>query len=74
MFYYVDSDAAIGGDGSREKPFRKISEAARQAMPGDEVLVLPGIYREDVSPYNAGKEKQRITYTLTKFCTRLLSL
>ncbi len=62
MIYYVDSNAAVGGDGSKEKPFRKINEAAALAMPGDEVLVLPGVYREDVNPYNAGKEKKRITY------------
>ncbi len=66
MIYYVDVNAAAGGDGSSEKPFKKIGEAAAAARPGDEVLVLPGIYREDVSPYNAGKEKQRIIYRSVK--------
>ena len=46
MFYYVDVNAAAGGNGSKEKPFKKIGDAAAVAMPGDEVLVLPGIYRD----------------------------
>lgn len=54
MQLFVDVHAAIGGDGSREKPFRKIMEAARNVKPGDEVLVLPGIYREEVQPMIAG--------------------
>ncbi|MBP5608077.1 MAG: right-handed parallel beta-helix repeat-containing protein, partial [Lachnospiraceae bacterium] len=66
MIYYVDINAAAGGDGSNEKPFKRIGDAAAIAMPGDEVLVLPGVYREDVSPYNAGKEKQRIVYRSAK--------
>ncbi len=62
MIYYVDINAAAGGDGSSENPFKKIGDAAAIAMPGDEVAVLPGIYREDVSPLYAGTEKQRIVY------------
>ena len=62
MIYYVDSKAENGGDGSRERPFYKIQQAADIAMPGDEVVVLPGIYREEVSPSNAGRPDARITY------------
>lgn len=62
MVYYVDCNAAPHGDGSREKPFNAISRAAAVAMAGDEVLVLPGIYREEVSPKNAGTEKKPIVY------------
>ena len=50
------------GDGIKEKPFKRINQAAEAAMPGDEVLVMPGVYREDVSPLNAGKENNRIMY------------
>ena len=60
--YYVDQNAAAGGDGSKERPFKRIQEAADIAMPGDEVIVLPGIYREYVNPKNAGTEDARITY------------
>ena len=66
MNIYVKADAALGGDGSKERPFGKIGDAAALAVPGDEVLVFPGIYREDVNPLNAGKEKQRIVYRSTE--------
>ena len=48
MIYYVDCTAGSSGDGSSEKPFLCIQDAAAVAMPGDEVVVRPGIYREDV--------------------------
>lgn len=66
MIYYVDCNVKSGGDGSQGKPFRKIGEAAALAQPGDEVLVLPGIYREDVNPLNAGKVNKRIIYRSEK--------
>ena len=50
------------GDGSKEKPFGTISEAAKIAQPGDTVHVAPGLYREYVSPVNGGTEDARITY------------
>ena len=34
MRYYVDVNAVQGGDGSSEKPFRKIQEAADKAVAG----------------------------------------
>ena len=49
MRYYVNASAVQGGDGSKEKPFKKIQEAANKAVSGDEVIVAPGIYREAVS-------------------------
>ena len=45
MIYYVDCHAAPGGDGSQEHPFDRIQLAAERAAAGDEVKVLPGIYR-----------------------------
>ena len=62
MKYYVNISAAQDGDGSKENPFRRIQEAADKAMPGDEVIVAPGIYREAVSPVNGGREDARIVY------------
>ena len=60
--YYVDSAAAAGGNGSKDNPFSKINDAAAIALPGDEVIVAPGIYREWVCPVNAGEEGAPITY------------
>ena len=62
MRIYVDINAERDGDGSQSRPFRHIDDAARIAMPGDEVLVAPGIYREYVNPRHAGTEDARITY------------
>ena len=50
MIYYVDCKADVTGDGSKTSPFKTISEAAAIAMPGDEVVVAEGIYREEVDP------------------------
>ena len=62
MKYYVNLKAPQGGDGSRENPFQKIGEAAAIAVPGDEVIVAPGVYRESVNPANGGSEEARIVY------------
>ncbi|MBP3877009.1 MAG: right-handed parallel beta-helix repeat-containing protein [Lachnospiraceae bacterium] len=66
MQYYVNCNAAYDGDGSSERPFRKINTAARIARPGDEVLVAPGVYRENVCPKYAGEEDCRIIYRSTE--------
>ncbi|MBQ7488060.1 MAG: right-handed parallel beta-helix repeat-containing protein [Clostridia bacterium] len=62
MIYYVNQAAPRDGDGSQVRPFRFINDAAQIAMPGDEVVVAPGIYREYVNPKHAGTETERITY------------
>jgi len=48
--------------GNAAAPFRTISRAAQAAMPGDTVLVQPGIYRERVSPPRGGTPGKPITY------------
>ena len=62
MKIYVNGKAGHEGNGTAERPFRRISEAAKIAQPGDEVLVAPGVYREYVDPVHAGTEEARITY------------
>lgn len=62
MIYYVNAGAKAGGDGSREHPFMRIQQAANVAQPGDEVLVAPGIYRENVNPIHGGTKEACITY------------
>ena len=60
--YYVDASAHRQGDGNKDRPFKHINDAAKIAAAGDEVVVLPGIYREWVCPVNAGTKDARITY------------
>ena len=62
MKIYVDRNALCSGDGSEAYPFRCINEAAKTALPGDEVIVAPGIYREYVDPVHAGTPERRIVY------------
>ncbi len=62
MTFYVDANVMQHGDGTREKPFKTINEAAAIAVAGDEVLVAPGVYRESVNPVNGGTEDKRIVY------------
>ena len=62
MQIYVDGSAVRSGNGSKEYPFQTISEAAKIAVPGDEVMVAPGLYREYVDPVNAGTPEERIVY------------
>ena len=66
MIYYVDIRAERDGNGSKERPFRHIDDAAKIAVAGDEVLVAPGVYREKVTPRNAGREDARIVYRSTE--------
>ena len=62
MKIYVDAHAFRDGNGTQERPYKHINDAARVAKPGDEVLVAPGVYREYVDPQFAGTEDARITY------------
>ena len=62
MIYHVSAMAAPKGNGSKEAPFRTISEAAALAQAGDTVCVMPGIYREAVHPAHAGTKEQPVVY------------
>ena len=62
MIIYVNACAGLDGNGTKERPFKRINEAAKVARPGDTVSVAPGVYREYVNPVNAGTEDARILY------------
>lgn len=64
MQIYVDGNAVRSGNGQKEYPFQTISEAAKIARPGDEVLVAPGVYREYVDPANADVRMQELCTVL----------
>ena len=61
MIIYVKAGSA-NGNGTKERPYATINQAASVAQPGDEVIVAPGIYREYVNPLHAGTPDARITY------------
>ncbi len=63
MRYYVDAEkGSLNGSGTKAKPFLKIQSAADIAVPGDEIIVMPGVYRENVDPKNAGTKEAPIVY------------
>lgn len=62
MKIYVNCNASIVGDGTADKPFKTISQAAKIAEAGDTVVVAPGMYRESVNPANGGTYDKRISY------------
>lgn len=66
MEYFVSAKAVHTGNGTKQSPFKTIQEAAEIAKPGDEIVVAPGIYREEVNPQNAGTENARIVYRSEK--------
>lgn len=58
--------AADTNAGTAEAPLRSIAAAARQAGPGDEVRVAPGVYRELVAPEQGGTPEAPIRYLATQ--------
>jgi len=60
-------DAANGNDDNtgleRSAAFRTIQKAANLAGPGTKVHILPGIYRESVSPASDGSPTESAVYT-----------
>ncbi len=74
MIYYVSCKTGDEGNGTKETPFRTISQAAEIAAPGDTILVGPGMYREAVDPKNGGSdEEHRIIYRAEKKGTAVIS-
>ena len=61
--FYVAKTGSDSNNGSADSPFLTINKAASLAMPGDEVIVHEGIYREWVRPARGGdSEENRIIY------------
>jgi hypothetical protein len=60
---HVSVQGSDSNDGSRAKPLRTISAAARVAQPGDVITVHAGTYRERVTPPRGGdSDVRRIVY------------
>lgn len=63
MQIFVDANANNDGNGTKDRPFNRIQQAADVAMPGDYVQVLPGIYHEEVQPRHSGTADEPIIYS-----------
>jgi hypothetical protein len=61
--FHVSTSGSDQASGSANDPLRSISRAAELALPGDDVVVHAGVYREWVQPRTAGlSDTRRITY------------
>jgi len=61
----VDQKAVGAADtnpGTRARPFKTISAAAKRVQPGDTILVRPGVYHEAVHLTVSGTESHPITF------------
>ncbi|WP_374301818.1 DUF4082 domain-containing protein [Paracoccus sp. (in: a-proteobacteria)] len=60
--YYVSTTGSDGSNGSAGSPWRTISHAMNASLkPGDEVVVKPGTYTEQVSIIRSGTEGNNVT-------------
>ncbi|MGD7046336.1 right-handed parallel beta-helix repeat-containing protein [Jeotgalibacillus proteolyticus] len=61
--YHVAKSGSDTNEGSKERPFLTISQAASVAVAEDTIIVHEGVYREWVKPKNPGlSDIRRITY------------
>ncbi|MBR5614008.1 MAG: carbohydrate-binding protein [Clostridia bacterium] len=62
--YYVSqtSETKDTPDGSAERPFKTLEEAAQVAVAGDTVIVHEGVYRETLIPKNSGTPTAPIVF------------
>ena len=61
--YHVSIRGNDAYDGSKSRPFKTISAAARLAQPGEVITVHEGVYRERINPPRGGEsDTKRIVY------------
>ncbi|TAN33524.1 DUF1565 domain-containing protein [Patescibacteria group bacterium] len=60
--YYVSPGGKNSNPGTKTKPWKTISYAAKKLKAGDTVLIRKGTYKERVLPQNSGTADKYITY------------
>lgn len=60
--YYVHAGAKDAGDGSLDRPFATVQQAADVMKPGDVCLIREGIYRETVRPIHSGTADRPLVF------------
>ncbi|WP_372772401.1 right-handed parallel beta-helix repeat-containing protein [Mangrovibacterium sp.] len=61
--YHVNGNALNPGNGSADKPFKTIAQAANVMEKGDICFIHAGTYRETIVPKNSGTSSKPITFT-----------
>ena len=61
--YHVDCvNGSDDSPGTREKPFKTITQASRVLKPGDKAVIHPGVYHEQVMGGVSGSKDAPIVY------------
>ena len=63
---HVNGSARSGGNGTSERPFRTIQQAADRVSPGDTVIIAPGVYFETVRLRRFGRANAPILFRADK--------
>ena len=60
--YHVDGNVSKPGDGSANKPFKTIAQAAKVMQKGDVCYIHAGTYRENLITKSSGTDSKPITF------------
>ena len=69
---FVDQKAQSNGNGTKEKPFKKIQDALDVAMPGVTILVAKGVYSENLVVSQSGIKGKWIELKAQEKCEVVL--
>lgn len=59
---YVSPDGNDQNEGTKEKPFRTLKQAAKKAVPGTTVMIREGTYHETLDVRESGSAEKPITF------------
>ena len=60
--YHLSPDGRDDAPGSRDRPWRTLEHASAQAMPGDTIVLGPGVYAGQLRPVRSGEVDAPITF------------
>ena len=72
-YYVSQQNGNSENNGSKEKPFKTIKQAADIAQAGDTVIIDSGIYRETLKPANNGTEDKPILFKASEGANVVIS-
>ncbi|QHZ47104.1 right-handed parallel beta-helix repeat-containing protein [Bacillus sp. NSP9.1] len=59
---YVSPDGNDQNEGTKEKPFRTLAHAAKEAVPGTTVMIREGTYHETLDVKHSGTDENPVTF------------
>jgi pectin methylesterase-like acyl-CoA thioesterase len=58
--FHVATNGSDTNPGTKDKPFKTIQASIDKLMPGDTLIILPGVYRESLSVMKSGTKEKPI--------------